>query len=154
MPFDSDATPSRSGILSSQGQACFSGITADILLGGADAPCTVMVMTVETGLGAPAHISFEEDKVFHVTDGAFLFLIGEDRVRGEAGDHILVMKGVTHGFSALGDGPARMTLVSTPSGHDGFFRALSDLPVPHDPGEVAAVCEQFHQAIVGPVVQP
>ncbi len=154
MTVDRDDTPCRSGLLTSQGQACFSGITADSLLGGGDAPCTVMAMTVETGLGAPAHISFDEDKVFHVTDGALLFLIGEDRVRGEAGDHILVTKGVTHGFSALGEGPARMTLVSTPSRHDGFFRALSDLSVSHDPGEVAAVCERFHQAIVGPVVQP
>lgn len=142
------------GILSSTGQARFSGIEADILLGGDAAPFTVMVMTVMPGLGAPAHNSFGEDKIFHVTEGALLFLVGDDRVRAEPGDHILVAKGVTHSFSALGDSPAKMTLISTPAKHERFFLALSDLPVPHDPADVQAVCQAFDQAIVGPVVQP
>lgn len=141
-------------ILSSVGQARFSGIEADILLGGDAAPFTVMVMTVMPGLGAPAHVSFQEDKVFNVTEGVLLFLVGEQRVRAEPGDHVLVAKGATHSFSALGESPAKMTLVSTPAKHERFFLALSDLPVPHDPGEVEAVCKKFDQAIVGPVVQP
>ncbi|MDQ0325856.1 hypothetical protein J2R99_001705 [Rhodopseudomonas julia] len=65
-----------------------------------------------------------------------------------------VAKGAPHGFSALGEGPARMTLVSTPARHESFFQALSELTVPHDPQEVAAVCTAFDQAIPGPVVTP
>lgn len=142
------------GVLSPVGQARFSGIEADILLGGDDAPFTVMAMTVMPGLGAPAHNSYGEDKIFHVSKGALLFLVGDDHVWAEAGDHILVAKGVTHSFSALGDIPAQMTLVSTPSKHERFFMALSGLPEPHDPSDVQAVCKAFDQAIVGPVVQP
>jgi quercetin dioxygenase-like cupin family protein len=154
MSSDPNRQHAANGILSSTGQARFSGIEAEILLGGDAAPFTVMDMTVVPGLGAPAHISFQEDKVFHVTEGVFLFLVGEDRVQAEPGDHILVAKGVTHSFSALGDSPAKMTLISTPAKHERFFLALSGLPVPHDPGDVEAACQKHDQAIVGPVVQP
>ncbi|MCM5558971.1 cupin domain-containing protein [Pleomorphomonas sp. JP5] len=151
---DAEARTFVSGALSPVGRARFSGIDADILLGGDMAPFTVMDMTVAPGMGAPAHISFHEEKVFHVAEGSFLFLLGEERVTVETGEHVYVAKGVTHGFSALGERPARMTLVSTPAHHERFFQALSDMAVPHDPRDVAAVCAAFDQAIVGPVVTP
>ncbi|WP_346913120.1 cupin domain-containing protein [uncultured Roseibium sp.] len=151
---DVEAKSLVSGALSPISRASFSGIDADVLLGGDKAPFTVMDMTVAPGTGAPAHISFHEEKVFHVAEGAFLFLVGEDRITVEPGQHVYVAQGVTHGFSALGASPARMTLVSTPAHHERFFKALSDLSVPHDPQEVAAVCAAFDQAIVGPVITP
>lgn len=151
---DNELRPLVSGALSPVGKTRFSGIDADILLGGDKAPFTVMEMTVAPGMGAPAHISFHEDKVFHVTEGSLLFLVGEDRLTAESAAHVYVAKGVTHSFSALGDNPARMTLVSTPAHHERFFQALSALAVPHDPQEVATVCAALDQAVVGPVVSP
>ena len=143
-------TPS-SGVLSSHASARFSGIDAEILLGGEAAPMTVMAMTVQQEQGAPAHISFEEDKVFCISEGDLLFLIDVQKIQVKAGDRLFVAKGVTHSFSAMG-GVARMMLVSTPARHDRFFQAMDALPVPHDLNHVQAVCETFGQAIVGPVV--
>lgn len=60
-------------------------------------------------------------------------------------------KGQIHSFVAQA-GPARMTLVSSPAHHDRFFRAFGALPVPHDPGQVEAVCRACDQQIVGLVV--
>jgi len=146
-----NATVQIEGLLTATASAKFSGITAGILMGGEGAPFTVMEMAVEAGMGAPAHISFHEDKLFHVSEGQFLFLIGERRFEAQPGAHVFVGKGQVHGFSALG-GPARMTLVSTPAHHHGFFRELAALPLPHDPREVEEVCRNFDQRIVGPVV--
>lgn len=143
-------TPS-SGVLSSHASARFSGIDAEILLGGEAAPMTVMAMTVQPDQGAPAHISFDEDKVFCISEGHLLFLIDVQKIQVKAGDRLFVVKGVTHSFSAMG-GVARMVLVSTPARHDRFFQAMDALPVPHDLNHVQAVCETFGQAIVGPVV--
>nr|WP_272209717.1 cupin domain-containing protein [Marinicella sp. W31]MDC2875541.1 cupin domain-containing protein [Marinicella sp. W31] len=145
--------PRASGRLTSMGTAEFSGIDATILMGGDGKPFTVMEMIVRPGMGAPAHISFHEDKVFHISEGNFLFLIGEDRIKAKAGDHLFAGRRQVHSFSALGSKPARMTLVSNPAHHDRFFRALSALPVPHDPKEVEAVCETCDQRIVGPIVE-
>ncbi|MCW6533847.1 cupin domain-containing protein [Sphingomonas lycopersici] len=144
------ATPS-SGILCANATARFSGIDAEILLGGEAAPMTVMSMTIQQDQGAPAHISFEEDKVFCVNEGHLLFLIDMQKIEVNAGDRLFVAKGVTHGFSALG-GVARITLVSTPARHDRFFQAMGALPAPHDLDQVQVICETFGQAIVGQVV--
>ena len=142
------------GLLSSSGTAEFSGITATILLGDDAAPFTVMEMVVDPGMGGPAHISPSEDKVFHISKGPVLFLIGQERIEANDGDHLFVRKGQVHSFSAQGDQPSRMTLVSTPSHHHRFFQALSALPTPHEPQDVQAVCIDCDQQIVGPVVQP
>ncbi len=144
-------TAPSSGVLSSHATARFSGIDAEILLGGEAAPMTVMAMTVQPDQGAPAHISFEEDKVFCISEGRLLFLVDVQKLEVKEGDRLFVAKGVAHGFSAMG-GVARMILVSTPARHDRFFQAMDALPVPHDLNHVQAVCETFGQAIVGPVV--
>lgn len=141
------------GLLSPSDTAQFSGITATILMGDDQTPFTVMEMVIEPGMGAPAHISPREDKVFHVSKGRFLFLIGDTRIEANDGDHLFVAKGQVHSFSAQGDRPARMTLVSTPSHHHRFFQALSALPTPHEPQDVQAVCVDCDQQIVGPIVQ-
>lgn len=72
-----------SGVLSSHATARF-GIDAEILLGGEAAPMTVMAMTVQPDQGAPAHISFEEDKVFCISEGRLLFLIGAQKIEVKA----------------------------------------------------------------------
>ncbi|MBK5923706.1 hypothetical protein CCR90_07885 [Rhodovulum sulfidophilum] len=145
------ATAQPGRLLSETASAEFSGITARILMGGDDAPFTVMELTVGSGMGAPAHISFHEDKIFHVSQGRFLFLIGETRIEAGPGAHVFVGKGQVHSFAAQ-DCAARMTLVSSPAHHDRFFLGLSALPVPHDPAQVEAVCRACDQRIVGPVV--
>lgn len=142
-----------SGKLVAGKSAIFSGIHADILMGGESAPMTVMAMTVAPEQGAPDHISHGEDKIFQVMEGHLLFSVGKDKLEASAGERIFVGRGVAHSFSALYDEPAVMTLVSTPALHDRFFAAMDALPVPHDMSEVQAVCARFNQSIIGPVVK-
>ena len=144
--------PDRMGRLSATGRASFSGITAGILLGGEQASMTVMEMTVGVGAGAPAHVSTDEDKVFRITEGRLLFLVGDDRITVSPGDTVFVPKAITHSFAALDDASAGMVLVSTPARHDRFFQDMDALPLPHDPADVEAVCKRHGQIIVGPVV--
>jgi quercetin dioxygenase-like cupin family protein len=143
--------PLPSGLLPVSSIASFSGIRAEILLGGVHAPMTIMRMHVADGQGAPQHISHEEDKVFHILSGRLLFVIDGQRTVAEAGDALFVPRGAVHGFCAQG-GEARMLLVSNPARHDRFFRAMDALPLPHVMSDVAAVCQHYAQSIVGPVV--
>lgn len=152
MPDPKAASAFPSGKLTASRTATFSGIRADILLGGESSPMTVMAMTIEPDHGAPAHISHGEDKVFEIMDGRLLFLIEDQKIHVSRGEQVFVGRGVTHSFSALDGVPARMTLVSTPSKHDRFFAAMDELSFPHDLAEVQAVCQRFDQAIVGPIV--
>ena len=143
-----------SGKLAPTGTAAFSGIRADILLGGKQAPMTVMAMTIAPGMGAPVHISHGEDKVFLIGEGRLVFLVDTRKIVAKAGEYVFIPKGVPHGFTAVGRAATRMTLVSTPGRHDRFFQAMAALSLPHRMAEVQSVCARFDQAIVGPIVQP
>lgn len=145
-------TAHTSGKLTAGKSATFSGIRADILMGGETAPMTVMAMTVAPDQGAPDHISHKEDKVFQIMEGHLIFSVGRDKVKASPGERIFVSRGVAHSFSALNGEEALMTLVSIPAKHDRFFAAMGALKVPHDMSEVQAVCDRFDQSIVGPVV--
>lgn len=139
------------GKLTKLGHADFSGIGADVLLGGENAPMTVMHLAVTDGQGSPRHKSLEEDKVFHVASGSMVFLVGDKIFAAEAGDIIYVSRGLEHSFCAT-HGEATLVLFSTPSRHDRFFADMGALPVPHDPQEVQEVCERHAQVITGAVV--
>ncbi|MEQ8264147.1 cupin domain-containing protein [Pseudohaliea sp.] len=144
----------NSPVLSAETVVDFSGIEAAVLLEARDGtPLSVIKMRVSQGKGAPSHVSPEEDKVFQVTDGKFLFLVGASRVEAAAGDCIFVHKGEIHSFRALTSNEATMTLVSTPAGHERFFIELSQLTLPHEESKVAEICRRCAQEIVGPVVE-
>ena len=137
--------------LTSQSMVSFSGIEANILLGGAKSPFTVMLLQVQPGHGAPNHISEFEDKLFRVDSGHFRFVVEDEVLDVETGDYVFAHKGAVHGFAAIGS-VSMLTLVSTPSGHEKFFEDLSRLPTPHTPDAVSEVSKANKQLIVGPVV--
>ncbi|MFN3225040.1 MAG: cupin domain-containing protein [Hyphomicrobiales bacterium] len=143
-----------SGRLKPHAHASFSGIESDILIEGDGSLFSVMDMTIAAGGGAPAHRSFDEDKLFQVVMGRVFFAVGKETFFAHAGESIFVSKGEVHGFSAANNQAARMTLVSTPGRHDRFFLAMSELPTPHQAADVDKVCEIYGQAIVGPVPLP
>lgn len=53
-----------------------------------------------------------------------------------------------HGFRNVGDTPGVLLLVSSPAGHDAVFRDMAQLPTPHDPRAVDAVCRRHGQTLV------
>lgn len=135
-----------------QGEAfSFSGLRIDVIAGSEDSPVTVLEMTVTPKFGAPPHISFDEDKIFLISEGALRFTIDDVSFDATAGERVAVKAGAVHGFVNLGSTDAVQTLVSTPARHERFLRALADLAQPVDPGELEKVCVQFNQKIVGPL---
>jgi quercetin dioxygenase-like cupin family protein len=139
------------GVLASQEALSFSGITAEVLLGGKDAPFTVMRMVVSTDQGSPRHRSIMEDKIFHIISGRLKFLCGEETTEVGRGEVVHVPRDTEHSFRAMGE-DAVMLLVSNPARHDRFFKDMSALCTPHDQADVIAVCERHGQAITGGVI--
>ncbi|WP_069269259.1 cupin domain-containing protein [Paraburkholderia nodosa] len=117
--------------------------------GDIGAPYTVMEMRIGTCGGAPAHRSLDEEKTFVVLEGSLEFQIGETVQKISAGAVATVARGDVHAFANRADTDARMLLISAPAGHDAFFRAMAELPTPHDIEAVRRICEQNRQVIVG-----
>ncbi|MBY0504457.1 MAG: cupin domain-containing protein [Bryobacteraceae bacterium] len=128
----------------------FSGIGFRIDVPGTETGgrLTVIEMNVKPGAGAPLHISFEEDKYFCILVGRLRFAAGDQERELTAGATVTVARGTPHGFHNPGAEVAQLILVSTPAGHDAFFRDMAALPVPHQLPDVAAVCTKHKQQIV------
>jgi quercetin dioxygenase-like cupin family protein len=110
------------------------------------------------GGGPPPHAHANEDEFFYVLDGTFEILLGDDRVTAGAGDVAFVPRGVVHRFANIGDAPARILVLFTPGGMEGFFRAAGtpatdDGPAPPlgavEIGRTDAVAEQYGMRIAG-----
>lgn len=145
-----EATGLTTGLIKNPESAHFSGMNATII-NGDESSETVMDILVEPGLGAPLHLSLDEDKLFLVIEGRFAFRAGNQTFPVQAGDRIAVQKGDAHAFRNVSSRPSRLILVSSPRRHDCFFKAMAALPVPHDPSEVEIVCQRYQQQIIGPL---
>jgi quercetin dioxygenase-like cupin family protein len=89
---------------------------------------TVFENLVAPGDGPPLHIHAHEDEAWYVLDGELRFKLGADIRVAEAGAFVFVPRGVAHCFQNIGVGPARILVLFTPSGMEGFFDRFAALP--------------------------
>jgi mannose-6-phosphate isomerase-like protein (cupin superfamily) len=101
-------------------------------------------LTVPPQLGALPHIHHRETEAFYVLEGEFEFLKGERTVRAGVGEFVFFPRGVVHGFTDVGQAPARFLGVVTPGGiHEKLLSGLGEPakaetlpPPPEDPPDV------------------
>lgn len=84
----------------------------------------VMEVQLVAGQEPPLHTHSTDDEAFYVLDGAISFRIGNETTLAQAGEFVLLPRGVEHTFRIIGDS-ARALLVSAPSGLERAFMALS-----------------------------
>ena len=84
-------------------------------------------LTVPPQLGAPPHIHHRETEAYYLLDGEVEFLRGEHTVRARAGEFVFVPTGVVHGFTNVGQEPARFMGIVTPGGlHEKLLSGLGE----------------------------
>ena len=104
---------------------------------------TMLEVLVSPGSGPPLHIHEAEDEAFYVLDGEFEFVVDGEVSRVGAGGFVLVPRQTAHAWHNAGDAPARLLVMFTPGGLEGFFReagqvAGDDGPAPPvDAAEIA-----------------
>jgi mannose-6-phosphate isomerase-like protein (cupin superfamily) len=116
-------TPAERGIASASFGARIFRLTAE-QTGGA---FSLWEEIVASGAGAPLHIHHREDETFHVLEGRLRIWCGET-FELEAGATAALPRGVPHRFDNPGPGVARVLVLCTPGGFDGFFRELDAIP--------------------------
>jgi quercetin dioxygenase-like cupin family protein len=113
------------------------------------------------GFESPYHAHGAEDEAFYVLEGEVTFVHGapgeEEALRAGPGAFVFLPRGVPHGFRAEGPAPARVLLLVTPGGFEGFVATLS-LPAgapppsgPPDAGRLVALAAQHKVVILGPL---
>lgn len=71
--------------------------------------------------GPPLHIHANEDEAFYVLEGQLRFLLDGESHGAPSGSFVFLPRGTPHCFQNIGDRPARMLVLFTPSGMEHFF---------------------------------
>lgn len=119
----------------------------------------LLEFTVAPNDGPPLHTHHNEDETFFVLDGNFLIQVGERLADVSAGGCVFGPRDVTHGFLNAGAVPAKLLVVATPAGCEGYFEELGRpadakvLPSPAvavDMELAATIGRKYNCDIVGP----
>lgn len=113
------------------------------IIAGADSThgmFSVVEVSDAPGVGAPLHVHHGEAEAFYILDGEIELTCGSEKVMAQAGDFVCAPKDVPHKYVVTGDRPARLLLMFSRPGFEGFFAeggAPLDQP-PAGPPDAAA----------------
>jgi quercetin dioxygenase-like cupin family protein len=103
----------------------------------------VTEMTMRRGPAAPLHVQPLDDETFYVLEGALTFHADGRELAAPAGTTVVVPRGTPHAFRVDSE-QARVLVMNTPAGHEGFFLAMSEPaadrvlpPAPEGPPDMA-----------------
>jgi quercetin dioxygenase-like cupin family protein len=97
-----------------------------------DGSFSVVESIEEPGSAAPLHVHHGEAEAFYIVDGEIELTCGDQTMRASAGDFVHTPKDVPHKYSVVGDRTARVLLLFSRPGFEGFF-AEGGSPVDQPP---------------------
>ena len=114
---------------------------------------------IPAGFASPWHMHHNEDETFYVIEGKIAILCGDVRIAAGPGTWAFGPRNIPHGFRVEGNAPARLLLLTTPSGFEQFIVEMSkpatdpSIPptTPPDMEKLMAVAAKYHIDILGPL---
>lgn len=101
--------------------------------------------------GPPRHIHAREDEMWYILEGRFRFFVDGDILDAPQGSFVFVPRGTAHCFQNVGDTPARILVMFTPSGMERFFEEHAALPPgPVDKERYRQIARDCFMEVVGP----
>lgn len=88
---------------------------------------TEFVMAPPPAPGPPPHIHEDADEAIYVLEGTLEMSASEQRLVGAAGSVMLVPRSTVHSLANPGPGLARMLIILSPPGYEGFWREMAAL---------------------------
>ena len=101
-------------------------------------------------IGPPLHIHFEQDELFYVAEGEYLFQVGDEKSKLKAGDTIFLPRQIPHTWLQLSD-KGKLIYWLQPAGKmEAFFLKMNDLKKPPTPEEAQQIHLEHGMKVVGP----
>ena len=104
---------------------------------------------IAPGDGPPLHRHEREDEAWYVIEGDLRFQLGEEIAAAPAGSFVFVPRGTPHCFQNAGGSPARILVLFTPAGMEGFFDRFAELSEP-DPSAFVRLGSEVGMEVLGP----
>lgn len=106
--------------------------------------------SLSPGRGTPMHVHPNQDEVFTVLEGEYLFQVGEEKHRLKMGEAIFLPRKVPHAWTQVSKRGKMMVLLQ-PAGHlEDFFVELAAFSHIPTPDEMARLFKKHDMEIVGP----
>lgn len=104
---------------------------------------------IAPGDGPPLHRHEREDEAWYVIEGDLRFQLGDEIAAAPAGSFVFVPRGTPHCFQNAGRSPARILVLFTPAGMEGFFDRFAELAEP-EPSAFARLGSEVGMEVLGP----
>jgi quercetin dioxygenase-like cupin family protein len=117
---------------------------------------TDFVMAPPPAPGPPPHIHPDSDEVVYVLEGQLMMSVGEQTLTGGPGAVMLAPRGTRHSLANPGPDFARLLVILSPPGYEGFWRETAQLQAqqgPLEPAMIRALQEKYHLVTDGEVRQ-
>jgi quercetin dioxygenase-like cupin family protein len=112
---------------------------------------TAIENVIAPGDGPPLHRHDNEDEAWYVIAGLLRFRLGDELREAPAGTFVFVPRHVPHAFQNVGEEPARILVMFTPSGMERFFDSFAAMPAGTPPPQAfAAAGGPAGMDVVGP----
>ena len=116
-----------------------------------DGSLTAFENTIAPGEGPPLHRHAAEDESWYVLEGDLRFRFEAETRHAPAGSFVFVPRGTPHCFQNVGERPARILVLFTPAGMEGFFDRHAGLPAgPVDPDLYRGIARAEGMEVLGP----
>ncbi len=79
--------------------------------------------------GPPVHIHGTGSEAAYVLEGEVELRLGDQSIGASAGAAIFVPRGTTHNVTNAGPGMAKILVILSPPGFEGYWREMSELPL-------------------------
>jgi quercetin dioxygenase-like cupin family protein len=112
---------------------------------------TAFENVIAPGDGPPLHVHANEDEAWYVLEGDLRFHLDAEIAGAPAGSFVFVPRGTPHCFQNVGETPARILVLFTPSGMERFFDRFAELPPGAvDPGAFRRIGAEVGMDVIGP----
>ena len=116
-----------------------------------DGALTVFENRVPPGPGTPLHVHHNEDEAWYILEGEFRFRLGDEISTRSAGSFVFIPRTTAHCWQNVGEEPARVLVIFTPSGIERFFDEFAKLPAgPPDLETLNKIGQRFAMDVLGP----
>jgi quercetin dioxygenase-like cupin family protein len=125
----------------------------DVKVSGKDTAGDLAVFQSNTASkgGPPLHVHFNQDEIFYVLEGEYLFQVGEEKHQLKPGDTIFLPRNMPHTWASL-QNTGKLVVVLQPAGKMEEFFLAAGSPAAKDftPEQRAKNFEKHEMKVIGP----
>lgn len=105
-------------------------------------------------IGPPLHVHSQQDEIFYILEGEYLFQVGDDKFMAKAGDTVFGPRNIAHTWVQRSDTGKMMYLVQPAGTMEEFFAELSQLKGPPTEAQVQKIHQAHGMTVLGPPLSP